>query len=231
MSALATPADAASWLKQLQAQPWFAQVAGIFAQRGVAPPLWEDTLYHEDGSLNPQATTYDPGAGGTSGWSYGLFQLRQPGLGSGASVAALQDPVQNATIAADNMARYLQGKSGLSMADQLRAIENGAWNGSLQYDAERQQTLASLQFAQGVAPGGVTVGEIANTIGAGDAADATAGAQTVKTVANAGGGLMVGLQQLGVLLTIGALFLALIAGGFAILAGGGDAKAPAIIPV
>lgn len=227
---------AASWLQQLQAQPWFAAVASQFAARGVQPAVWESTLAVENRGLDPSANPVD--TNGARSW--GLFQLNEKGVGAGYAPATLTNAVENARIAAARMATQLQrdGTLGADPASQLRSVEQAGWNGSLAQDPYRQSVLAAITSG----------GELPTSSGTATPApsatpdpyypwwdprslnpfDAKAWKPLTQPAADS---TAAGLQQLGLLLTIGAVFLALIAGGFAVLAGGGNAQAPTIIPV
>ena len=112
-----------SFVDQVRAQPWYAEVASVFQQQNVPEYLWIATLAAECPSL---ACTSNPDSGGTS---YGLFQLRQPGIGSPYSSDQLEDPVTNATIAAASMGAALRSVSADPLA-RLRAIEEAGWPGN-----------------------------------------------------------------------------------------------------
>jgi hypothetical protein len=158
-------ADAA-WLSTLKAQPWFSGVASVFAAKQVAAPLWESTLYIEDASLNPAAHTLDHHADGTpAGYSSGLFQLNENGLGAGVLPAIAFDPVANATIAASAMAKRIavEGTSSADYVTQLRSIERAGWNGSTDQDAARQGALADVT-ASTTSEAPVTFWEILNAL-------------------------------------------------------------------
>jgi hypothetical protein len=136
---------------QIQAQPWYPAVASAMAKAGVSPAIWISTLNVEDGqTLSPTQVTNDPDQQGNPGYSYGLFQLRQPGLGSGYSTAQLEDGPTNATIAAATMGPAIAGLgAGASYSAQLKAVEEAGWPGNLSEDSARQAALQSYLTANG----------------------------------------------------------------------------------
>ena len=222
--------DETAWLTKLEQEPWYSQVELQFAHAGVADPVWQATLLNEDGSLNPAVVVYDPDSAGNPGYSYGLFQLRQPGVGSGYATSTLQDPVQNAAIAANKMGKALAA-SGQTIAtppsQQLQTVELAGWNGSLTQDPTRQAQLSDVIAASGGATpaGGVMGGkglinpggsarlpndptQYAN--GSTQAADAIGSALGIPSSAQISSWLTNAL--------IGAVLLAILAGGFALMA-------------
>jgi len=113
-----------TFVDRVRAQPWYPQVKQIFAAAGVPEYLWIAVLANECSSL---ACTSNADSGGIS---YGLFQLRQPGIGSQYSPSTLEDPVQNATIAAGVMGQALKNVTTRDPLALLRAIEEAGWPGN-----------------------------------------------------------------------------------------------------
>ena len=208
-----------TWLQELQQEPWFSSVASQFSAQGVPAALWEATLLDEDASLNPQIAVNDNG-----GISYGLFQLRQPGIGAGYNPSTLEDPVQNAKIAAAAMGSALQSagvSSSTPLSQQLQVIEKAGWPGDLSEDAKRQSELASVQS------GGTLLDKGMATLGAGAQLIGNTAASGAATLAG-GTASALGLpstQQINnwiVMGTVGAVLLGVLAGGFMLLASGGQ---------
>ncbi len=228
---------ASSFVADLQAQPWFAKVAAIFSQAKVPTALWESTVAVEDASLNPNAANYGTAKNPES--SHGLFQVNVYGsLATPARVtAAYGTPEQNAAFAAAKMAGALAGvPAGTSLPDKLRAIEQAGWPGNLSEDALRQQALTKIT---GVGPGespatvgGVerALGRIPGTIG-GDVGSAAANATGLSGVAGSLDALNTSAGHWVFDLAAGALFLAIVAGGFAIMSSGGGGGGTRIVPV
>jgi hypothetical protein len=237
------PDATAAWLQKLQQQPWYQRVSAVFAAQQIAPPLWEATLLNENAGLNPSVAVYDPGPNGEPGYAYGLFQERQPGLGSGHSIVELTDPVSNAAIAAAAMRGKLNALGIAPTADlpvQLRAIELAGWNGGLAQDATRQAQLASVVAAGGTTSSGGDWSSHWNPFDprywqAGNGPKPSVDAAVQQANAAAGGftsSIQTTIQDDALQLTVGAVFLALIAGGFAIMAGGSSSSSSThIVPV
>jgi len=210
-------ATISTFVQTLQAQPWYNDVANIFAEANVPRDLWEATLAVEDSSLDPSVQVLDHYKDGSpAGYSYGLFQLNQNGLGANQSITTLTNAEGNAQIAASAMSAALSKlPAGATLPQQLQAIEEAGWNGSLDQDATRQSALQSIETQNGETPatsGGFWQGLLG---GAGGSAGASAGAQNGASFfginANTVNGWIFNATAVG-------LFLALLAGGFAILA-------------
>lgn len=232
---------ASDWLAQLQQQPWFSNVSQIFANAQVNPSLWEATLYNEDGSLNPAQVTPDHYSDGSfAGYSYGLFQLKQPGLGDGYTPAQLQDPNSNASIAATQMSNALKNlPAGSPLSMQLQAIEQAGWNGGLSQDSTRQAQLSAIAAANGTSGSNATIGGLTNIGGiwvksGTPAASATNAAQAATSAATGALTNPFGIPSAAQIsswlwdATAATLCIALLAGGIAILAG---SSAPKVVPV
>lgn len=117
-----------TFIADLHSQWWYNQVKAIFDAAGVPEYLWAATIADEDSSLNPSIVTPDPTSATPA---VGLFQLRQPGLGSGYTLTDLEDPIQNAKIAAAQMAAAL--KANPTVVDpvaRLRLVEEAGWPGN-----------------------------------------------------------------------------------------------------
>ena len=204
------------FVSQLQAQPWFASVEAQFKGKGIADPLWESTLEVEDASLNPAIIVQDHYQDNSpAGPRVGLFQIDPAGMGSSIGTAGLQDPVQNATIAAANMARGIasDGTQYAPLYDQLKSIEKAGWPGNLSEDTQRQAALTAIT---GQAPNTAGIGSIGTSI-AGGATDAASKAASAAVNAL---GLPNSTQISGWITAalIGSVLLALVAGGFTLLA-------------
>ena len=165
-----------------------------------------------DPQLDETVVANDPDAAGNPGLAYGLFQLRQPGLGDGYDPLTLQSGIFNGSIAATKMGAALKA-SGLSsssdLSAQLRAIEQAGWPGSLSQDAQRQQQLRAVTDATNGTSTPATSGglgsSIANAVGSavGNALHLPSTDTINGWITNA---------------TITAILLAVLAGGFALLA-------------
>jgi len=134
-----------AWLTKLQAQPWYGAAEAQFKAANIADPLWESTLAVEDSGLDPSVVITD-----TNGaQSVGLFQLNKLGLGAGYANSTLQDPGTNAGIAARAMAaRLIQDHTtNAALPTQLQSIEMAGWPGAdpkLPQDASRQAALSAI---------------------------------------------------------------------------------------
>lgn len=133
-----------SFVATVEAQPWYPAVASIFAQAGVPQDVWLAEMKVEspkdaNGAPIPNESWPDQG-----GISYGLFSLRQPGVGSGYSPMTLESPTGNASIAASTMAKLLASAgnpSGVGALQALSADWPGAWNPA---SADTQARIAAL---------------------------------------------------------------------------------------
>lgn len=196
------PSAADTFIAQLQSQPWYGAVRAQFVAAGVADPLWEATLLHEDAGLDPTIITHEKD-GSTS---VGLFQLNNRGIGSGLSLADEQDPVKNAHYAAAAMGQgFYHDLTFLStdLRARMRSIENSGWPGNLSQDAARQADLSAIAGSTGAIAGGV--GGVWNG--------------AAPAIGNALG--FPSTDQISTWLTqalIAGVLLALLAGGFALLA-------------
>lgn len=213
---------------KVQAQPWYSQVKAEFDAQGVPEDDWESILHGEDSSLNPSAqNTKDPGPYG----SVGLFQLNTDasigGLGVGHSLSELVDPVQNAAIAAPVMAGDLKYSKGSSLDQELQAL-SGTWNSMLdpQNRMSAEVAVGAMPFSQeptnvatdtGVGGGGISSSSPSGDSWLNGPLPVTTG---TPSLTNPLGGLPTGQgwSNLATNIFVGGVILALIAGGFAIMA-------------
>lgn len=187
----------------------------MFAAKGVNEALWIATLRSEDASLDPAIKTYDPDAAGNPGYSYGLFQLRQPGLGSASSVDILTDAEGNSNIASSVMGKHLNlaGAYNASLPDQMRVIEDAGWPGKghgQAVDNARQQALRDTVTEMGAkgAAAGIPASNAAND------------PKKVSKENNNSSDWKVALGKLGNEIFLGSIIIAVIGGGFALVAAG-----------
>lgn len=134
-------------LADLKGQEWYGRIKQNMNINGVTDPVWESTLLFESGG-NPTAHNYNPATGDDS---YGLFQLnRAGGLGAGLPPDFLTVPENNTAIASKAMGEAI-GKlpKNSTYAEQLRAVENAGWNGSLTQDPARQAALSNVLRQEG----------------------------------------------------------------------------------
>ena len=133
------------FVSTVEAQPWYAGVANTMQAAGVPQDVWLAEMQVESqkdatGAPIPNASWADNG-----GVSYGLFSLRQPGVGSGYSVSTLESPTGNASIAAAAMHNLLAAAGNPSGAAAIQALSAdwpGAWDPA---SADSQARLSALQ--------------------------------------------------------------------------------------
>jgi hypothetical protein len=216
-----------TFVQTLESQPWYGTVEQEMQAAGVPDYLWMSIVRSEDATLNVTQAT--PEADGTT--SYGLFQFNQDPMATNVPYAGSK--------AANWLANALAPFGGSYTPRQaLSASETAGWPGNdsaliAKEDPTRYANLvATMNELNGVSTAAPATYEPPYTGLLGALAGGTNTSTNPNTPSTAGGPLA-SLQAWGNNLSnnifIGGVILAVIAGGFALVAS--SVKGPTVVPV
>jgi hypothetical protein len=199
----------ATWIAQLESQPWFTGVAQTFETMAPNVPtsVWEGELYVEDSSLSPTIEDY------ANSGHYGLFQEdaafpTSVGLPT-ASTQQLQDPSYNAYVAAQAMEQAVQNNGAQTTTQIVTALQKAGWPGASPPAGDLQTRLAAVNaIASGQNPAPITPPSTSGSSTSTSGSDDSDWVSQVGTI----------VQSFAKNLLIGGVLLGVLAGGFYLLA-------------
>ncbi len=220
---------------RVQSQSWYPQVESEMQAQGVPDWLWISVVRSEDASLDPYVITYDP-----PGFSYGLFQFHndpQDGLGATSAGAKAAQWLGNALAPLG---------TSYTPRQALTAAENAGWPGAdptliAKEDPTRLANLQQTFSDLGLSYAGTTGGSAGATaaLAPGVTTQQVTGATPSSTfdpfginaaISNATSAATSIAQNV----FIGGVILAIIAGGFALIAAnskGESSGGTTVVPV